>query len=91
MASSIRPEDRFDGKEHFVVWKFRIMMLLEDNNVSQFVDRESKQLDFDPHKTTWIKGNRKAIQIITDGVKNEIVPMLMKHNTAFKMMNALLM
>ena len=61
MASSIRPEDRFDGKEHFVAWKFRIMMVLEDNNVSQFVDSESKQPDVDPHKSIWIKGNRKAM------------------------------
>ena len=30
------------------------------------------------------------MQIILDGVKNEIVPMLMKHQTSFNMMNALL-
>ena len=42
MASTIRPEDRFDGKEHFVAWKFRIMMILEDNDVKQYVDKESK-------------------------------------------------
>ena len=28
------------------------------------------------------------MQIILDGVKNEIVPMLMKHQTTFHMMNA---
>jgi hypothetical protein len=59
MASAIRPEDRFDGKEHFVAWKFRIMMILEDNDVIQFVDKESKQPDADPHKTIWIKETKK--------------------------------
>lgn len=90
MANAIRAEDRFDGKEHFVAWKFRIMMALEDNDVIRFVDKESKQLDADPHKTNWIKGNRKAMKIISDGVKNEIVPMLIKHQTTFNMMSALI-
>ena len=90
MTYTIRPEDRFDGKEHFVAWKFRIMMILEDRDVILFVDKDSKQPNVDPHKTIWIKGNRKAMQIILDGVKNEIVPMLMKHQTAFNMMSALI-
>lgn len=90
MASGIRPKDRFDGKEHFVAWKFRIMMIIEDNDVKQYVDKESKQPNVEPNKTIWSKGNRKAMQIILDGVKNEIVPMLMKHQTTFHMMNALL-
>ena len=79
MASTIRPEDRFDGKEHFVAWTFRIMMILEDNDVKQFVDSTSKQPTVEPNKTIWSKGNKKAVQIILDGVKNKIVPMLKKH------------
>ena len=61
MTYTIRPEDRFDGKEHFDAWKFRIMMILEENDVKQFVDSASKQPNVEPHKTIWSKGNRKAI------------------------------
>lgn len=57
------------------------MMILEENDVKQFVDRASKQPSIEPHKTIWSKANRKAIQIILDGVKNDIVPMLTKHQT----------
>ena len=89
MAYTITPEDRFDRKEHFDAWKFRIMMILEENDVRQFVDKAPKQPPLEPHKSIWSKGNRKAIQIILDGVKNDIVPMLTKHQTAFDMMNAL--
>ena len=89
MAYTIRPEDRFDGKEHFEAWKFRILMILEENNVKQFVDGASKQPLVEPHKSIWSRGNRKTIQIILDGVNNDIVPMLTKHQTAFDMMNAL--
>ena len=56
-------------------------MTLEDNDVIQFVDKESKQPNVDPHKINWIKGNMKAMKIILDGVKNEIVPILMKHDS----------
>ena len=79
MANAIRSKDRFNGKDHFIAWKFRIMMALEENDVSQFVDKDSKQPDVEPNKTTWIKGKREAMGILLDGVKNEIVPMLMKH------------
>ena len=50
----------------------------------------TQQPAIEPNKTIWSKGNRKVMQIILDGVKNEIVPMLMKHQTTFPMMNALL-
>ena len=79
MANTIRLEDRFDAKDHFIAWKFRIMMALEENDVTQFVDKESKQPDANTHRTNWIKGNKKAMRFILYGVKNEIVPMLMKH------------
>ena len=68
MAYTIRPEDKFDGKEHFEAWKFKILMILEENDVKQFVDGASKQTPDEPHKSIWSKGNRKAIQIILDGV-----------------------
>ena len=89
MAYTIRPEDRFDGKEHFEAWKFRIMMILEENNVKQFINGAYKQPPVEPYKSSWSRRNRKAIQIILDGVKNDIIPMLTKHQTAFDMMNAL--
>lgn len=88
MAYTIRHEDRFDGKEHFEAWKFKILMILEENNVRQFVDGASKQPPVEPHKSIWINGNKKFIQIILDGVKNDIVPMLTKHQTTYNMMNA---
>ena len=89
MAYTIRPKDMFDRKEHFEAWKFRITMILEENNVKQFIDVASKQPLAEPHNSIWSRGNRTAIQIILDGVKNDIVPMLTKHQTAFDMMNAL--
>lgn len=60
MANAIKPEDRFDGKEQFLAWKFKIMITLEDNDVIQFVDKESKRPDVDPHKKlTGLKETRK--------------------------------
>ena len=61
MAYTIRPEDWSDGKEHFEAWKFRIMTILEENDVKQFVDSTSKQHTVEPHKTIQSKGNREAI------------------------------
>ena len=51
MAYTIRPNDRFDGKEHFEAWKFRIMTILEENDVKQFVESESRQPTIEPQKS----------------------------------------
>ena len=66
------------------------MTILEENDVKQFIELESRQPTVEPQKSIQSKGNKKAIQIILDRVKNEIVPMLTKHQTIFDMMNALL-
>ena len=47
-------------------------MILEENDIKQFVDSTSNQPTVEPHKTIWSKGNRKAMHIILDGVKNDI-------------------
>lgn len=78
------------GKNTLMPGNSEIMMILEESDVKQFVDKASKQPSIEPHKTIWSKGNRKAIQIILEGVKNDIVPMPTKHQATFDMMNALL-
>lgn len=89
MASAIRFEDRLRGSDDFSAWKFRIKMILRENKVDSYVQTESAAPDNEPDETTWIEGNEKAIKIIVDGVRNNIMPIIKKQETTYKMFKAL--
>lgn len=89
MASTIRFKDRLKRGDNFSAWKFRIKMILKENKVESFVRVESKELENEPDKTTWIKGNEKSIKIIIDAVRKNIMPIIKKHETAYHMFKAL--
>ncbi|XP_059069262.1 retrovirus-related Pol polyprotein from transposon RE1 isoform X1 [Cryptomeria japonica] len=89
MANAIRFEDRLGGSEEFSAWKFRIKMILRENKVDSYVQTESAQPEDETEKSTWIEGNDKAIKIIVDGVRNNIMPIIRKQETAYKMFKAL--
>lgn len=89
MASTIRFEDRLARGDDFSTWKFRIQMILKDNKFETFVKTESKEPETEPDQAIWREGNDKAIKIIVDGVRNNIMPIIKKHKSAFKMFKAL--
>ncbi|XP_057820015.1 uncharacterized protein LOC131032929 [Cryptomeria japonica] len=64
-------------------------MILKENKVESFVRVESKEVENEPDKTTWIEGDEKAIKIIVDGVRNNIMRIIKKHETAYHMFKAL--
>lgn len=89
MASAIKFEDRLGGCDDFSAWKFRIQMILKENKVESFVKTETAEPETEPDKSTWREGNEKAIKIIVDGVRKNIMPIIRKHETAFNMFKAL--
>lgn len=63
-------------------------MEIQNSNES-FVKTETKDLEIEPDKAIWKEGNDKAIKIIVDGVRNNIMPIIKKHETTFNMFKAL--
>ena len=63
-------EDHLDGVSNYGSGKPRVLMILEENDVKDFVVKEAPFPDDATQQTTWRKSDVKARKILMDLVKN---------------------
>ena len=75
MASSIfvRVEDRLEGASNFNVWKLRIMNILQEHDLEQYVTSVMEQPTSNAGRVAFRKSQAKAKRIIFDSVKDNIM------------------
>lgn len=87
--SGLRVEDRLDGGGNWTPWKARIVLLLEECDLWEIVEK----IVTVPTNTTLLaefkKKNVKAKRIILDSVKDHIVPHVADKDYAFQMWESL--
>ena len=91
MAShGLRDQDRLDGLSNFLVWKERILILLEAYNLRD----HAKQTLATPTDLDLLQKHKEATghakPLIMDGIKDHIVPHITKKKTANEMWKALI-
>ena len=85
----VRDQDRLNGASNFVVWKARILSILDKNHVKHFA-LKTIMVPIDPvDNDRYEEVMTRAKSIIHDGVKDHIVPHIAKKNTAQEMWEAL--
>lgn len=72
----VRPEDRLDGVLNFSTWKVRVMNILEEHDLDQFVANELEIPTSAAGRSTFKKNQAKAKRIIFDSVKDSIMTVL---------------
>ena len=90
MAShGLRDQDRLDGLSNFLVWKERILILLEAYNLRD----HAKQTLATPTDLDLLQKHKKAIgnpkRLIMDGIKDHIVTHIAEKKTTNEMWRAL--
>ena len=63
---SVRPEDRLDGVSNFSPWKVRIMNILEEHDLDQFVTSEVDAPTTVVGRSAFKRNQAKAKRIIFD-------------------------
>jgi hypothetical protein len=88
MSTSMRVEDRLDGADNFRSWKHRIQLILEEN---ELLDHVKKMLlePGDEAKAKFKKNEVKAKRILTNSIKDHLIPNVSKLKTAKEMFDAL--
>jgi hypothetical protein len=91
MASSIsvRAEDRLEGASNFNVWKLRIMNILQEHDLGQYVTIVMEEPTSNAGRAAFRKSQAKAKRIIFDSVKDSIMPTMTSLITAKDCMDAL--
>ena len=89
MVVQLRVEDRHQGAQNYPTWKEMITRILDVNDVEEHIDSTKVVPTDSVDLEAWKKIDSRAMLIIMDGVKDNIVPHLSGKKTALEMWKAL--
>ena len=73
-------EDKLGGADNFQEWKYKISLILEENDLDQYINGEVSFPKGDEAKDTPTKNKVKSKRIIIDSIKDQLIP----HVSSFK-------
>jgi hypothetical protein len=89
MSASTKLVDKLKGVENFRAWKYRIGLVLEDNDLAKFVEGEISEPDDAAEKAKHQKDTIKAKRIIADSIKDHLISYVSSKKTSKEMFDAL--
>jgi hypothetical protein len=89
MVSSLRVEDRLDGATNFKSWKTRILFILDENEIQNYIKQNVSEPESVEEKARHKKNEAKAKRILIDSVKYHLIPHIVELKTAKEMFDAL--
>ena len=85
----MRVEDRPEGFRNFRSWKHRLQMILDENDLLEHVTVGVSEPYEEEKKTKHKKNEKKAKRIVSDSVKDHLIPHISELNISRKMYEAL--
>ena len=82
----MKVEDHLEGASNFIPWKSRVLLLLEENDLLQFVKAKVPKPESKPR---WRNDDAKARRILVDSVRDHLVPRISEKTTARRMFKTL--
>ena len=81
MAPSTKLEDKLEGIENFRAWKYRIGVILQENDLDKYVKEEVVEPKEVESKEKPRKDMIRAQRIIIDSIKDHLIPQVSSKNT----------
>ena len=89
MASSTKLEDKLEGIENFLEWKYGISLIIKDNGLEKYTKDEVAKPKEDESKEKNEKYITKEMRIIDDSIKHHLIPQVSSKKKPKKMYDAL--
>jgi hypothetical protein len=89
MSANTKLVDKLEGVENFCAWKYKIGLILEENDLAKFIKENVLELEKDATKDKYKKDMIKAKRIIADSIKDHLIPQVSSKNTPKDMFDAL--
>ena len=89
MAPSTKLEDKLEGIENFLSWKYRIGLILKENGLEKYIKDEVAEPKEDEAKEKHEQELIKSMRIIVDSIKDHLIPQVSSKKTPKKMYDAL--
>jgi hypothetical protein len=89
MSTSTKLLDKLEGVENFHAWKYRIALILEENDLEIFIKEDVPELVDVAAKEKHQKDIVRAKRIIVDSIKDHLIPQVSSKKTPKEMFDAL--
>jgi hypothetical protein len=81
MFASTKLVDKLEGVEKLCAWKYRIGIILEDNDIARFFKEEVPEPADAADKEKHQKDTIRVKRIITDSIKDHLIPQVSSKKT----------
>ena len=88
MTKNTKLDENLEGVENFRPWKYRIMLILQENDIDKFVKEEVKEPEEEEAKSKHKKNTIIAKRIIADSIKDNLIPQVSSRETPKGMFDA---
>ena len=89
MSHHTKLDEKLEGADNFLAWKYRISLVLEDNELDSYIHEEVLVPEGDEAKALHKKNMVMAKRIIADSIKNYLIPQVSSLKTPKAMFDAL--
>ena len=85
MGPRTKLEDKLEGIENFRAWKYRIGLILQDNDLDKYIKDEVAEPEEAKSKENHKKDMIRAQRIIADSIKDHLIPQVSSKKTPKEM------
>ena len=89
MAPSTKLEDKLEGNKNYRAWKYRIGLILKENDLDNYIKDEVAEPAETEAKEKHKKDLIRAQRIIVDSIKDHLIPQVSSKKTLKEMYDAL--
>ena len=90
MTKNTKLDEKLEGAENFIAWKYRIMLILEENDLDKFVKEEVVEPEEEEAKSKHKKDMIIAKRIIDDSIKDNLILQVSSSETPKEMFDSLM-
>lgn len=88
MTSNTKLYKKLEGADNFRAWKYRIVLILEENDLEKYVENKVEEPEVDEAKARHKKEMIRAKRIIADYIKDHLIPQVSSLKTPKAMFDA---
>ena len=89
MSASTKLVEKLEGIDNFHAWKYRIGLILAENDLARFIKEEVEEPEDAVEKAKHQKDSIRAQRIIADSIKDHLIPYVSSKKTPKEMFDAL--
>ena len=89
MSHHTKLDENLEGSDNFRAWKYRISLVLEENELDSYINGEVLVSEGDEAKALHKKKLVMAKRIIVDSIKDQLIPQVSSLKTPKEMFDAL--